>query len=119
MVHASTMVNAAVPRDVPTTLSFISPSSNFNIRFIAPSAEVNTGVYEEHNVVIKDARPNRSSFTLDTGGFVLADHKSNVEPSSIYVDFRFRTIIAWKATSLGKEIWMTFIPQKSESSSSG
>jgi hypothetical protein len=79
------MVNAAVTRDVPTTLSFISPTSNFNIRFIAPSAEVNTGVYEEHNVVIKDARPNRSSFTLDTCGFVLADHKSNVEPSSIYV----------------------------------
>ena len=85
VVHSSTMVNASVPRDVPTTLSFISPTSNFNIRFIAPSAEVNTGIYEEHNVVIKDARPNRSSFTLDTGGFVLADHKSNVEPSSIYV----------------------------------
>jgi hypothetical protein len=85
VVHPSTMVNAAITRDVPTTLSFISPTSNFNIRFIAPSAEVNTGVYEEHNVVIKDARPHRSSFTLDTGGFVLADHKSNVEPSSIYV----------------------------------
>jgi hypothetical protein len=85
VVHSSTMVNATVPRDVPTTLSFISPTSNFNIRYIAPSAEVNTGVYEEHKVVIKDARPNRSSFTLDTGGFVLADHKSNVEAYSIYI----------------------------------
>jgi len=77
--HRSAMVNATVSRDVPTTLNFISPTSHFNRRYIAPSAEVNTGVYEEHKVVIKDARPNRSSFTFDTGGFVLADHKSNVD----------------------------------------
>jgi hypothetical protein len=41
-------------------------------------AEVNTGIYEDKTVIIKDARPNREQFTLDTGGFVLLDHTSKV-----------------------------------------
>ena len=78
--HGTDMVNATGSRDVATTLSFITPTSDFNRRYIAPSDEVNTGVYNDYKVVIKDARPNRSSFTFDDGGFVLVDHKSNVEP---------------------------------------
>ena len=65
------MVNATTPREVPTTLSFIRPDSKFNRRYIAPMAELNTGVYEDKTVTIKDARPDRDSFTLDIGGFVL------------------------------------------------
>lgn len=72
------MVNASTPREVTATLSFIRPDSKFNRRYIAPMAELNTGVYEDKTVVIKDARPNRDSFTLDTGGFVLLDHTSKV-----------------------------------------
>lgn len=46
-------------------------------------AEVNTGIYEDKTVIIKDARPNREMFTLDTSGFVLLDHTSKViYPSS-------------------------------------
>jgi len=43
---------------------------------MAPMAEVNTGIYEDKTVIIKDARPNREMFTLDTSGFVLLDHTS-------------------------------------------
>jgi len=71
------MVNAT-PREVPATLSFIRPDSKFSRRYIAPMAEVNTGIYEDKTVIIKDARPNREMFTLDTSGFVLLDHTSKV-----------------------------------------
>ena len=69
------MVNTT-PREVLATLSFIRPDSKFNRRYMAPMAEVNTGIYEDKTVIIKDARPNREMFTLDTSGFVLLDHTS-------------------------------------------
>ena len=81
---------------VPTILSFIRSDSDFNRRYIAPSAEINTGVYEDHAVEIEDARPNRESFTLDTAGFVLVDHKSEVYTTSILTDGRSPTSILLK-----------------------
>jgi hypothetical protein len=67
---------------VNATLNFISPSSHFNRRYFAPGAEVNTGVYEEHAVIIQDARKERDKFTLDTAGFALVDHESKVRDYS-------------------------------------
>jgi len=73
------MVNANLSaHDVSAKVSFISPTSKFNRRYIAPSVEVNTGVYETHTLQIKDARPEREKFTLETSGFQLADHVSKV-----------------------------------------
>jgi hypothetical protein len=66
-------------RDVATKLSYITPTSKFNRRYVAPGAEINTGVYEEKEVVIKDARPEKGEFTLDNAGFVLLDHTSKVD----------------------------------------
>jgi hypothetical protein len=45
---------------------------------MCPKEEVNTGVYEEKPVLIKDARHDRENFTLDNSGFQLVDHKSDV-----------------------------------------
>lgn len=86
---------------VPTILSFIRSDSDFNRRYIAPSAEVNTGVYEDHAVEIEDARPNRESFTLDTAGFILADHKSEVRVASFLTDSRSPTSTHLKVTLPG------------------
>jgi len=75
------MVNvtlSANERDVHTKLSYITPTSKFNRRYVAPGAEVNTGVYEEKDILIKDGRPERAKFTLDTSGFALIDHNSKV-----------------------------------------
>jgi hypothetical protein len=75
MVNAPTVSNA---RDVSAILSFITPTSKFNRRYVAPGHEVNTGVYEDKNVVIQDGRQERAKFSLDTNGFALVDHKSKV-----------------------------------------
>jgi hypothetical protein len=67
-------------RDVLATLSFITPTSKFNRRYVAPGEEINTGVYEDKKVVIKDARPAQKDCTLDTTGFELIHHPSQVAP---------------------------------------
>jgi hypothetical protein len=68
-------------RDVRATLTFITPTSKFNRRYVAPGEEINTGVYEDKKVVIKDARPTQKECTLDTTGFELIDHPSQAIPS--------------------------------------
>jgi hypothetical protein len=74
------MVNAtpANNRDVEATLSFITPTSKFNRRYVAPGEEINTGVYEDKKVIIQDARPNKDKYKLDTNGFSLLQHRSKV-----------------------------------------
>jgi hypothetical protein len=75
------MVNAILvnKRDVEATLSFITPTSKFNRRYVAPGEEINTGVYEDKKVIIQDARPNKERFNLDPNGFTLLEHHSEVE----------------------------------------
>lgn len=75
MVTAATVANN---RDVSATLKFISPTSKSNRRYVAPSQEAFTGEYEDKKVIIKDARPGRSDFSVETSGFALLDHKSRV-----------------------------------------
>jgi hypothetical protein len=63
---------------VNATLNFISPTSDFNRRYFVPGDEINTGVYEPHDVIINDARGSQDDFTLDTAGFTLVHHESKV-----------------------------------------
>ena len=65
-------------RAVEADLHFVAPDSLVNRRFVAPGEEVNTGRFEKHRVQVRDARPIREQFDLDTHGFVLADHSSAV-----------------------------------------
>jgi hypothetical protein len=76
--QGSNMATTLLEDHVRSSMSFILPTSDFNRRYMAPSQEVNTGVYQEHTVVVRDARPEASKFTLDTSGFTLAKHKSKV-----------------------------------------
>jgi len=75
------MVNAPNEGDVATKLVYITSTSKFNRRYVAPGEEINTGVYEDKNVTIRDARSKRQEFTLDRNGFTLLDHHSKVSIS--------------------------------------
>ena len=68
--------NAA--RAVRAPITFLAAGSFINRRFVGPGIEVNTGEYEPHEVTIRDARAIREHFTLDSHGFVLLDHRSQV-----------------------------------------
>lgn len=65
-------------RSVDARVSYLAPGSNINRRFVAPGAEMNTGRYEVYPVKIRDGRPIKDRFNLDTHGFVLAEHRSAV-----------------------------------------
>jgi hypothetical protein len=66
--------------DVESSMQFIKADSKENRRYITPGLEINTGKYETRQVFIRDARPHREEYTLDTTGFQLFDHKSSVLP---------------------------------------
>jgi hypothetical protein len=63
---------------VPGELNYLSPESTVLRRFTAPGASVNTGSYESHTVPIRNGRPVRDQFRLDTHGFELVRHRSSV-----------------------------------------
>ncbi|MDX1404352.1 MAG: CmcJ/NvfI family oxidoreductase [Woeseiaceae bacterium] len=65
-------------RAVNTEITYLAPGSFINRRFVAPGIEVNTGTYETYPVTIRDGRPIKDEFNLDTQGFVLAEHRSAV-----------------------------------------
>lgn len=69
---------AARDRSVTAELDHISPDSPLNRRYVAPGAEMNTGLYERHRIHIRDARRAAELLTLDTGGFELIRHESAV-----------------------------------------
>lgn len=63
---------------VPGELHYLSRDSTVLRRFTAPGASVNTGEYDAHVVPIRDGRPLRDRFDLDTHGFELVEHRSGV-----------------------------------------
>ena len=69
---------------VRAQLNYLARSSRINRRYVAPGAEINTGQYEPHEVLIRNGRPLQGQFTLDEHGFVLAR-----EPTQI-ADFKDR-----------------------------
>ena len=64
--------------NVESTMQFIRRDSKVNRRYITPGVEVNTGKYEGKKVYVNDVRPIREQCKLDTVGFELLDHKTNV-----------------------------------------
>jgi hypothetical protein len=63
---------------VNASLNYVTQKSKVNRRYVAPNAELNTGVYEAKSVNIDDARAERHRYTLETSGFTLVDHKTKV-----------------------------------------
>lgn len=65
-------------RAVRAQINYLLPGPAINRRFVCAGAEVNTGRYGPFDVTIRDGREIRRHFTLDTHGFVLADHASGI-----------------------------------------
>jgi hypothetical protein len=61
---------------VEATINYLRPDGPPNRRFVAPGAEMNTGVYDPYPVEIADARPISPS--LASHGFQLVHHRSAV-----------------------------------------
>lgn len=61
---------------VRATLNYLRPGGPPNRRFVAPGAEMNTGIYDPYEVEVTDARPIRP--TLASHGFALLDHATAV-----------------------------------------
>ncbi|HSS64662.1 MAG TPA: CmcJ/NvfI family oxidoreductase [Gammaproteobacteria bacterium] len=76
--YTDVVTNNTQARSVEADIGYLAPGSHINRRFVAPGKEVNTGTYESYRVQIRDARPLQEQFTLDTHGFVLAEHRSTV-----------------------------------------
>jgi hypothetical protein len=68
-------------RDVSTTVQYLAAGST-NQRYFSKGIEVNIGDYNNTEVIVRDARPTRNEYTLETAGFELLEHKSKVCSSS-------------------------------------
>jgi hypothetical protein len=69
------MSNAAA--EIRSTIDYLVPTSRINRRFWAPGKEFNTGIYEPHSVIIRNARLS-GPFTLDDHGFCLGHHRTGI-----------------------------------------
>ena len=74
---AKTASTAEAP-SVEALITYLAPGSFINRRFVAPGREVNTGEYLPYPVMIHDARPRASDFTLASHGFMLTRQASSV-----------------------------------------
>jgi hypothetical protein len=63
--------------EIATTITYLLPTSTINRRFWAPGEEYNTGEYAPYDTTIRNARL-AGSFTLDSHGFELGHHTSEV-----------------------------------------
>jgi hypothetical protein len=67
--------------DVKTVLRFLLPEASETRRYVCPGSAVSTGQYGDYDVVVKDVRPMKQQYTLETKGFELARLPTNVEIS--------------------------------------
>jgi hypothetical protein len=65
-------------RQVGTTIRFVDPGDFVTRRYVRAGAEINTGTYSDHQVVVRDAMPIRDHFSLDIHGFRIATQPSAV-----------------------------------------
>lgn len=65
-------------RSTRATIRYLADGSFVTRRFVSAGVERSTGRYEDHEVAIRDGRTIRERISLDTHGFVLADHVSAV-----------------------------------------
>ncbi len=64
---------------VEATLDYVSPQSKVNLRYVGDGKELNTGVFDRRSVLVRDARRSPEPMTLQTCGFELARHVSDVD----------------------------------------
>lgn len=65
-------------REVSASMRYVDEGHFVTRRYVSQGAEINTGTYSDHQVIIRDGMPIRDHFTLDTHGFVIARSQSAV-----------------------------------------
>jgi hypothetical protein len=87
------MATAAAPHEVPrefdsaeeaarqveTTIRFVDPGRFVTRRYVRAGAEINTGTYSDHRVIVRDGMPIREHFELDVHGFRIAKQATGVK----------------------------------------
>lgn len=68
----------ATARQAPALIRYLGEGDFVTRRYVSQGAEINTGTYTDHAVVVRDGMPMRDHFTLDTHGFMLGRHHSAV-----------------------------------------
>jgi hypothetical protein len=59
-------------RQVETTIRFVDPGDFVTRRYVRAGAEINTGTYSDHRVIVRDGMPIRDHFEFDVHGFRIA-----------------------------------------------
>src|SRR5688500_3344169 len=65
-------------RQVETMIRFVDPGEFVTRRYVRAGAEINTGTYSDHRVIVRDAMPIRDHFELDVHGFRIATQPTAV-----------------------------------------
>ena len=65
-------------RQVETTIRFVDPGRFVTRRYVRAGAEINTGTYSDHRVIVRDGMPIRDHFEFDVHGFRIA-----VQPTAV------------------------------------
>src|SRR5688572_32799591 len=65
-------------REVETSIRFVDPGDFVTRRYVRAGAEINTGTYSDHRVIVRDAMPLRDHFEFDVHGFRIA-----VQPTAV------------------------------------
>src|SRR6187549_415889 len=65
-------------REVETTIRFVDPGRFVTRRYVRAGAEINTGTYSDHRVIVRDGMPIRDHFEFDVHGFRIA-----VQPTAV------------------------------------
>jgi hypothetical protein len=66
-------------RQVETTIRFVDPGKFVTRRYVRAGAEINTGTYSDHKVIVRDAMPLRDHFEFDVHGFRIATQPTAVK----------------------------------------
>jgi len=69
----------ATARTFDTDITYLEPNNPINRRYVCAGAEANTGTYAPYTTQIRDGRLIADHFKLDTHGFVLGHHVSQVK----------------------------------------
>jgi hypothetical protein len=77
MATAATQTSGVDPiedaaRQVETSIRFVDPGDFVTRRYVRAGAEINTGAYSDHRVIVRDGMPIRGHFELDVHGFRIA-----------------------------------------------
>lgn len=65
-------------RQVKGRMRYVDEGDFVTRRYVSQGAEINTGTYSDHDIIVRDAMPIRDNFTLDTHGFTITKSPSAV-----------------------------------------